>query len=38
MNSVQSLCDEIDAEIGRNDTDYEHGRAAAARGERALRG
>jgi len=30
--------DEIDAEIGRNDTDYEHGRAAAARGERALRG
>jgi len=29
---------EIDAEIERNDAEYERGRAAAARGERALHG
>ena len=30
--------DEIDAEIAANETEYERGRAAAAAGERALRG
>ena len=30
-------CDEIDAEIDRNEVEYERGRAAAEAGERALR-